>query len=132
LGAGFGSSCIAVSGTSRLDSHVNAPACETAVGQPYRKKRSIYPRRCKLVGGDLQRPATASSRLTWKEKRLPPMVKPCKAVSTMTSVGSSHIKSLGSYTSQHTTVRGKTIKNPSSTDARHLKTGPEIHILLPL
>lgn len=75
VGSGFDSFCIAVSGTRKLDSRVNVPACETAKDQLYKKKRSIYTSKYKLVGRDLQRPMIASPRVTLKEERLPPMVK---------------------------------------------------------
>lgn len=92
-GSRFDSFCIAVCGTGRLDSRVNGPACETAVDQPHRKKRRrlyFYENRqedtCR--GPRLQLPA-----LTLEEKRLPPMAKPCKTVSTTVSTDASDRKS---------------------------------------
>lgn len=58
------------------------------------------------------------------------MVKPCKTMSTIISMGSLDIESLSRYTSQHNTLRNKTIKKPGITYARHLEARLEIHILL--
>lgn len=51
----------------------------------------------------------ASSCATWKVERLPPMVKSCKTVSTITSTNSSEVKSLSRYACQHAS-RKKTIR----------------------
>lgn len=92
-GSRFDSFCIAVCGTSRIESRVNGPACETAVDQLHRNKGSVYTSKCNRQEGTCQGPGLQLPALTLEEERLPPMAKPCKAVSTAVSTDASDRKS---------------------------------------